>query len=423
MEQLLQYIWKYRLYRTTDMRTTQGEELEIIDPGIQNRDAGPDFFNAKVKINGTLWAGSVEIHQKASEWYKHGHDSDKAYDNVILHVIAEEDVQVFRNEEPITQWLMIIPQAIQNNIEWLLNRDGDITCFERLPEIASIHRREWMDRLLCERLERKTQDIYKWLDQYAQDWNEAFYILLCRNFGFGVNNDIFERLARSLPLKYIQKQRGSASQIEALFFGQAGMLEEASPKEFHHYYRFLQKEYQFLQKKFGLEPLESHLFRRLRVRPASSPYIKLAQLASIWVKHDTLFSALLNAGNLREIKSYLHADTSEFWDTHYNFRDSSPVRKKVLGDKALNIILINTVAPMMFAYGKYHHLTEYTERALTILERIPPEENHIINMFRYARIIAQNAGDTQALIQLKRNYCEQKKCLYCHFGFQLLKQL
>ena len=421
MEQLLQYLWKYRLYRATDLQTTQGESLEIIDTGIQNRDAGPDFFNAKIKINGTVWAGSVEIHEKASDWFLHGHDSDKAYDNVILHVVQTEDTLVYRsNHDLIPQWEIIVPSTILRNMEWLLSHDGDIPCFERLPEIDTLYQTEWLDRLLCERLERKTADIYKWLDLYKQDWNEAFYILLCRNFGFGVNSDIFERLARSLPLKYIQKQRGSVSQIEALFLGQAGMLEEPC-QEFHHYYRFLQQEYQFLRKKFGLEPLEPHLFRRLRVRPNASPYIKLAQLAAIWVKHDTLFSALLNAGNLREIKSYLRAETSEFWDTHYNFRESSPMHKKVLGDKALDIILINTVAPMMFAYGKYHHLPEYTERALMVLERIPPEENRIIHMFRTAGILARNAGDTQALIQLKRNYCEQKKCLFCHFGFQLLK--
>ena len=240
MEQLLQYLWKYRLYRATDLQTTQGESLEIIDTGIQNRDAGPDFFNAKIKINGTVWAGSVEIHEKASDWFLHGHDSDKAYDSVILHVVQTEDTLVYRsNHDLIPQWEIIVPSTILRNMEWLLSHDGDIPCFERLPEIDTLYQTEWLDRLLCERLERKTADIYKWLDLYKQDWNEAFYILLCRNFGFSVNSDIFERLARSLPLRYIQKQRGSESQIEALFFGQAGMLEE-SHQEFHHYYRFYQ---------------------------------------------------------------------------------------------------------------------------------------------------------------------------------------
>lgn len=422
MEQLLQYIWKYRLYQAGELRTTQGETLEVLDTGIRNQDAGADFFNAKIRINGTLWAGSVEIHEKASDWNRHGHASDKAYDTVILHVVLEDDAVIWRtNREPIPQWVMVVPERVRRNVDWLLHRDGELVCFERLPEIEPIHRTEWMDRLLCERLERKTQDIYRWLDQHNQDWNEAFYILLCRNFGFGVNSDIFERLARSLPLRCIQKQRGSASQIEAMFFGQAGMLEEPH-EEFHYYYRLLQQEYQFLRKKFGLEPLDSYLFRRLRMRPTASPYIKLAQLAAVWIKHDTLFSALLNAGTLREIKEYLRVETTEFWDTHYNFREASPAKKKLLGDKSLNIILINTVAPMMFAYGQYHRLPEYTERALKVLERIPPEENHIIRMFRAASIEVKHAGDTQALIQLKRAYCEQKKCLYCRFGFQLLKK-
>lgn len=421
MEKLLQYIWKYRLYQPGDLKTTQGERLEVIDTGIQNRDAGPDFFNAKVRINGALWAGCVEIHDKASDWKRHGHASDKAYDSVILHVVLENDAQVYRtNQEPIPQWVMEVPERVYHNMEWLLSRDGDLVCFERIPEIEPIHRTEWLDSLLCERLERKTQDIYRWLDQYNQDWNEAFYILLCRNFGFGVNSDIFERLARSLPLRCIQKQRGSASQIEALFMGQAGMLEEPY-EEFHYYYRFLQQEYRFLRKKFDLKPLDSYLFRRLRMRPGSSPYIKLAQLAAVWVKHDTLFSMLLNAGTLREIKDYLRVETTAFWDTHYNFRESSPLKKKLLGDKSLCIILINTIVPMMFAYGQYHHLPEYTERAFKVLERIPPEENHIIQLFCTAGIQVLHAGDSQALIQLKRAYCEQKKCLYCRFGFQLLK--
>lgn len=421
MEQLLHYLWKYRLYRPSGLTTTQGDTLEIIDPGLENTDAGPDFFNAKIRINGTVWAGSVEIHQKASDWLAHGHSADKAYGNVILHVVETDDGTVFRqNGEAIPQLVLPVPEQVIDNMEWLLTRDSPVACLERLPAIDPVFRLQWMDALLAERLERKTDDILRWLDLYQKDWNEVFYILLCRNFGFGVNSDAFERLARSLPLKCILKQRPSASQVEALFLGQAGLLNDSNGNR-HHYYRFLQQEYSFLRKKYGLEPLEPHIFRNLRLRPDATPHIKLVELAAIWIRHDTLFSSVLSARTPRELKDFFRVPASAFWDTHYNFLRPSPHRKKQLGENALNMLLINTVVPLMFAYGLYHQMDEHKARALRLLASIPPEQNSIISLFSQVGMKPRNAGDTQALIQLKRNYCEQKKCLYCRLGFQLLK--
>ncbi len=421
MEQLLHYLWKYRLYRPSGLTTTQGDTLEIIDPGLENTDAGPDFFNAKIRINGTVWAGSVEIHQKASDWLAHGHSADKAYENVILHVVETDDGTVFRqNGEAIPQLVLPIPEQVIDNMEWLLTRDSPVACLERLPAINPVFRLQWMDALLAERLERKTDDILRWLDLYQKDWNEVFYILLCRNFGFGVNSDAFERLARSLPLKCILKQRPSASQVEALFLGQAGLLNDSNGNR-HHYYRLLQQEYSFLRKKYGLEPLEPHIFRNLRLRPDATPHIKLVELAAIWIRHDTLFSSVLSARTPRELKDFFRVPASAFWDTHYNFLRPSPHRKKQLGENALNMLLINTVVPLMFAYGLYHRMDEHKARALRLLASIPPEQNSIISLFSQVGMKPRNAGDTQALIQLKRNYCEQKKCLYCRLGFQLLK--
>lgn len=421
MEQLLHYLWKYRLYRPSGLTTTQGDTLEIIDPGLENTDAGPDFFNAKIRINGTVWAGSVEIHQKASDWLAHGHSADKAYRNVILHVVETDDGTVFRqNGEAIPQLVLPIPEQVIDNMEWLLTRDSPVACLERLPAIDPVFRLQWMDALLAERLERKTDDILRWLDLYQKDWNEVFYILLCRNFGFGVNSDAFERLARSLPLKCILKQRPSTSQVEALFLGQAGLLNDSTGNR-HHYYRLLQQEYSFLRKKYGLEPLEPHIFRNLRLRPDATPHIKLVELAAIWIRHDTLFSSVLSARTPRELKDFFRVPASAFWDTHYNFLRPSPHRKKQLGENALNMLLINTVVPLMFAYGLYHQMDEHKARALRLLASIPPEQNSIISLFSQVGMKPRNAGDTQALIQLKRNYCEQKKCLYCRLGFQLLK--
>ena len=250
MERLLHYVWKYKLYASTSLATTEGLPIAVIDPGIQNTDAGPDFFNAKIKIDGTVWAGSVEIHEKASDWLLHHHDSDKAYDSVILHVTGVNDASICRmNGEPIPQLILPVPEPARKNIDWLLAREVPVPCLERIQDVDSVHLASWMDTLLSERLERKTEDIYRLLDQYQEDWNEVFYILLTRSFGFGVNSDAFEWLAKSLPLRYIQKQRASESQVEAMLFGQAGMLSEEGSC---HYYRLLRREYEFLRHKFGL---------------------------------------------------------------------------------------------------------------------------------------------------------------------------
>ena len=416
MERLLHYVWKYKLYTATPLITTEGRPVQVIDPGMQNTDAGPDFFNAKIKIDGTLWVGSVEIHDKSSDWLLHHHDTDKAYDCVILHIIGFNDFQPVRtNGNPIPQMLLTVPENILRSIDWLLYREAALPCLDHITGIAPLHIACWMEALLSERLERKTHDIFLLLDAYQTDWNEVFYITLTRNFGFGVNNDAFERLAKSLPLRCIQKQRNSHSQIEAMLFGQAGMLEEENDD---HYYRLLQREYDFLRHKFGLSPMEDFVFKNLRTRPVNFPYLKVAQLAALWVRYDTLFSAILEARSTGEIKKYFRIPPSGYWETHYHFRYASPRKEKTIGENAL---LINTVVPMLFAYGLHNKRPEYCERATRLLESIPPEKNTIVTTFYNAGITVRHAGDSQALIQLKREYCEKKKCLYCRIGFRMLK--
>ena len=419
MERLLHYVWKYKLYTATPLITTEGRPVQVIDPGMQNTDAGPDFFNAKIKIDGTLWVGSVEIHDKSSDWLLHHHDTDKAYDCVILHIIGFNDFQPVRtNGNPIPQMLLTVPENILRSIDWLLYREAALPCLDHITGIAPLHIACWMEALLSERLERKTHDIFLLLDAYQTDWNEVFYITLTRNFGFGVNNDAFERLAKSLPLRCIQKQRNSHSQIEAMLFGQAGMLEEENDD---HYYRLLQREYDFFRHKFGLSPMEDFVFKNLRTRPVNFPYLKVAQLAALWVQYDTLFSAILEARSTGEIKKYFRIPPSGYWETHYHFRYASPRKEKTIGENALNILLINTVVPMLFAYGLHNKRPEYCERATRLLESIPPEKNTIVTTFYNAGITVRHAGDSQALIQLKREYCEKKKCLYCRIGFRMLK--
>ena len=420
MEQLLHYVWKHRLYSPENLFTTDGNSITVIDPGLQNTNAGPDFFNAKIRINQTLWAGNIEIHTKSSDWFKHRHHEDKAYDSVILHITNNNDRLIYRsNGEIIPQLILAIPENLQKNMDWLLQQDKSIPCFPFLREIEKCQTLSWLNSLIGERLERKTQDIFRLLKQYNDDWNEVFFIILTRNFGFGVNSDAFEWLAKSLPFRCIRKQRNSLTQIESLLFGQAGMLEE---KNDDYYYRFLQQEYQFLQKKFKLTPLEKSLFKQLRLRPGNFPHLKLAQLAAIWHQYDILFSKILEAGTPRQIKTLFHVPPSDFWNTHYHFKHPSPAKEKLIGDNTLNILLINTVVPFLFAWGKHHDLQEYCERSIYLLETLPTENNNITSLFSKAGITPQNASDSQALIQLKREYCEKKKCLYCRIGFQLMKR-
>ena len=421
MERLLHYIWKYRLYGASPLVTTTGQSLQVLDPGQSHADAGADFFNAKIKVGPVVWAGSVEVHERASDWFRHHHDRDRAYDTVIRHVVGVADAEVRRsNGEVIPQLILPIPEAVRDNIAWLLERDMPVPCLERLPEIDPLLLSLWMGALLSERLERKTGQILQMVEQYRGDWNEVCYVLLTRSFGCGINSDAFEWLARSLPFHCILKQRNSQSQVEALFFGQAGLLQESLPND--AYYTLLQREYQFLRHKFDLHPLDESLFKRLRIRPGNFPHLKLAQLAALWTRYDTLFSSLLEARTPGEVKRFFQVLPSDYWQTHYQFRHASPAQGKSMGASFVQLQLINTVVPLFFAYGQQKHLPEYGERALRLLETIPPEQNSIIRLFSRSGMGVRHAGDSQALIQLKREYCEKKKCLFCRIGFQLLRR-
>ena len=422
MENLLHYVWKHRLYVSGEFKTTDGITLEIIDPGTHNTDAGPDFFNAKIKLDGNLWAGNVEIHTQASDWYKHKHDVDKAYNSVILHVIENFDESEVYNQsgKTIPQWIMPVPESIRINYLYLLSRDSAVPCLSRIYEIPEIYWTDWKNALTTERLEYKIQTIFQILRNCHDDWNEAFYITLARNFGFGINNDAFERLAKSLPLRYVLKHSDSPQQVEALFLGQAGLLEETIPDD--DYYRTLQQEYNFLSKKYGLQPLESSLFKSLRIRPNNFPHIKIVQLAGFIGRERSLFSRVLEKDNIHDFQSLFFSAVSDYWETHYQFGKTSPRRKKGLGLSAIHILLINTIVPILFAYGKKKNRDDFMQKALDLLEAIPSEKNHIVNTFTNAGVTVSHAGESQALIQLRKAYCDRKKCMFCRIGHKLLKQ-
>jgi len=420
MENLLHYVWKHRLYVPGNFKTTDKSALEIIDPGTHNTDAGPDFFNAKIKLDGNLWAGNVEIHSQASDWYKHKHDTDKAYNSVILHVVESSDEHPVCNQlgQPIPQWVMCVPESIRENYLYLLERDGSVPCLSRIHEIPEIYWTDWKNALTAERLESKIQTIFRLLQTCHDDWNEVFYIILSRNFGFGINNDAFERLAKSLPLRYILKHSDSPQQVEALFLGQAGLLEEQIIDD--DYYRTLQQEYNFLRKKYKLQPLESTLFKSLRIRPNNFPHIKIVQLAGFIGREQSLFSRMLEKNTIHDFQSLFFSEVPEYWKTHYRFGKTSLSRKKGLGLSAIHILLINTVVPVLFAYGKKKNQEHFMQKAFDLLETIPREKNHIVNTFDRAGVKIAHAGDSQALIQLRKEYCDRKKCVFCRIGHQLL---
>ncbi len=419
MEQLLHYIWKYRLYNNK-LVTNEGHPIEIIDTGTPNTNEGPDFFNAKIRIADKIWVGNIEIHCSSDEWYKHNHHTNPTYNSVILHVVENLNKEVFdAGNRAVAQCKITYPATLRDNIDFLIHSDTSIPCRNHLASIPSIHIGGWINTLLIERLERKAHDIEKHFKRTNGSWEEIFYILLCRNFGFGLNADIFERLALSIPLSYIRKHADNLQQIEALLFGQASFLEDDSDD---NYYNELKKEYGFLKGKFNLTPLKPSFFCRLRIRPSGSPYIRIAQLAKLLHTRKNLFSKIRECCDIGQLRLLFHENASEYWQTHYAFGEESPKKSKYLGNSSLDVIIINTVSPILFAFGKKTGNEELCELSLYFLENIKTESNYIIRDFSSAGLKARNAYESQALIQLKKEYCDRRKCLFCRIGFKILSE-
>jgi hypothetical protein len=420
-ESLLHYVWKHKLFHSTHLTTTDGIPIEVIDTGLHNTDAGPDFFNAKIKIDDKIWAGNIEIHRHADDWEKHKHHTDKTYNSVILHVVENANkVTVNEKGEHIPQCQLVVPEHVRENAAYLLQSDSRVMCRNRLSSVHPLFINSFLSALSIERLERKTVDIFTHLERFNGSWDEAFYVMLARNFGFGLNSDAFERLALSLPFSYIQKHSDSLFQVEALIFGQAGALEEHIPHD--AYYSKLQLEYAFLKNKYVLKNLDGFLFKNMRVRPQSFPLVRLAQLAALLQKSGRLFSVMLEKDDFQSLRLHFQAEPSDYWQTHYTFGKESKKSVKLLGDTSLNTLLINTIAPILFAYGKKIASEKYCERAIHILESIKPESNSIVNEFRHSGINPKHAFDTQAIIQLRKEYCDKRKCLYCRIGHVLLSR-
>ncbi len=420
MEQLLHYVWKHKLFGLQRLQTTAGYDVEVIDPGLANIHAGPDFFNAKVKINGVLWVGNIEIHNRASDWFRHNHHTDTAYDSVVLHVVLVADATIYRtNGEEIPQMELHYPDSLKTNYEELLREDKYPACFRIIPQLSSLTVHGWLSALQTERFAVKTEQIEERLNAYSQDWEAAFFITLARNFGFGVNSDAFELWAKSVPLAAVNKHRDNLFQIEAFFFGLAGLLQELATDE---YTEKIIKEYAYLKHKFQLTPVEECRWRFLRMRPGNFPHVRIAQLACLYHRSQGLFSQLMEMQTLGQLRDVLKGGTSEYWLTHYTFGEGSPSHPKTLSRSSIDLLVINTVIPFLYAYGKHRKDESLCLRATALLEELPPENNYIIRTWKECGLQAAHAGDSQALIQLKKSYCDTRKCLYCRFGYEYFKR-
>ncbi len=405
------------------LRTTTGKPVEVIDAGLPNTNAGPDFFNAKLKIDGTLWVGNVEVHTVASDWMRHGHDKDVAYDNVILHVAETVDCEVFRaNGASVPQLQLSCPESIRRHYTELSHAEIYPPCYSILASLPKLTVHSWLSALQVERFEQKARVIAARLEHCNNHWEDVFFITLSRNFGFGLNGDAFEAWANHLPFRAIDKHRDNLFQVEAFFFGQAGLLDEELPDE-DEYYRKLQKEFRYLQHKFELSaPMPATQWRFLRLRPGNFPHVRLAQLANLYYRERSLFSRIMEAETLEAVRKLLTVSTSPYWEEHFNFKKTSPSQEKQVGKNAQNLIVINTVIPFLYAYGLHKADEALCERATRFLESLKAEDNHIIRHWSGAGLPVSTAADSQALLQLQKEYCDKKDCLRCRFGFEYLRQ-
>ena len=430
MEQLLHYTWKHKLYPLKELTTNDGQRVEIVDPGLHNRNAGPDFFNAKIRIGSTMWVGNVEIHDKSSDWYQHGHDKDSRYDNVVLHVAAELDTEVMKsNGEYVPQLQLSVPDEVLTHYDELQKTDEYPPCYKVIPHLSALIIHSWMAALQTERLEQKTEAIRKRAELCNGSWEDAYFVTLARNYGFGINGEVFEQWAYNIPLNAVAHHRDDLFQIEAIFMGQAGLLELDSIPEYYQkdalndgYFAKLRNEYQYLAHKFSMKPIDFKLWRFLRLRPQNFPHIRISQLANLYYQQKAGLSQLIECETLDGLKSVLKSQVTPYWETHYTFGSTSPKNEKHLSYGSINLLMINTAIPMLFAYGRHTTKEVLCDKAFDFLEQLKAENNHIIRMWQQVGLPVKTAGDSQALIQLKKEYCDKKECLRCRFGYEYLRR-
>lgn len=421
-EELLHYIWKHKKFDTQHLRTDTGLPIQILKPGQANADSGPDFFNALIEIGHQKWAGNVEIHLRSSDWYAHRHETDPNYDNVILHVVWENDGQVFRKDHstvPTLEIKEVVFLDLIKNYEALLNSPKQfINCEKDFAEVEELVKVHWLERLYFERLERKTIDVTSLLNRSAQDWEAVLYMLLFKYFGSKVNGETFENIAKTIDFSIVRKNRNHLQSLEALFFGQAGLLDTDCEDS---YFLALKEDYKYLAHKHQLQPdlwTKPHFFR---LRPPNFPTIRLAQLAQLFSIHTSLFDKIIEAKTIGDYHQIFRLHASEYWDSHYTFGKISKNSKKTISKNFVDLLVINVVIPIRFAYLQSIGKNE-NEFLLQLIQSIEPEHNSITKNFDLLGKINSNALMSQSLIQLKNEYCTPNKCLNCEIGAFLLKK-
>ena len=415
----MQYVWQHRLLIQTDLTTVDGRSVTIIDPGRLNTNAGPDFFNAKVKIGDKMWAGDVEIHVRASDWHRHGHDGDKAYDSVVLHVVDRDDAPISRsNGEVIPQMVMRCAPDFHSRYSQLVDRaDIDLPCAPDIKTLHQLHLTDWITSLAYERVYSKADHMLELLDRYTGDWEQVCYIVLARALGFGVNSEPMERLAISLPLQFLRKHSDSLTALEALMFGQGGFLAKGATDA---YMEHLQKEHQFFAHKFALKPLQPLGWKMGRMRPQNLPHRRIAILAQMVSNDFRLVRRILTAETTDQLIELFRQPLSGYWANRYTFGAPSERTFETLSRASAHVLIINVAVPLLVAYGSRHGDSQLVERGFDWLHSLPSESNHIVSMFAVAGLHSSDAFTSQALIQLRRVYCEQRRCIYCRLGHKLL---
>lgn len=422
-EDFLHYIWKFRLFDKINLQTTDGESIQILSVGLHNTDSGPDFQNARVRIGDTIWAGNIELHISSSDWHRHNHTDDGAYKNVILHVVYRDDKPINLPDGrklPTLELQSRISGELYNRYHALVfGNQTTIPCEAAIASVDEFAMRSWLTRVLVERLEKRSKAVVAALKLNRGDWEETFYQFLAANFGFKINALPLELLAKSLPQNILAKHKNNPMQIEALIFGQAGFVEGELRDE---YPNKLKEEYSFLRKKYNLVPIENHLWKFMRLRPQNFPTIRLAQFAALIIKSNHLFSKALDihdVNNLREL--FTDIEVNPYWNEHYRFDVPSKPASKTLGAASIDVLLLNTLALFLFSYGKYLQLEHFINRSLKLLESIPSERNNIVDDYVQLGVKVNTAFESQALLELRNNYCNFKKCLQCGIGNKILR--
>jgi hypothetical protein len=422
-EDFLHYVWQFKSFDFNDLQTSDGENLKIIHHGFLNKNSGPDFSNAKLQIENTLWAGNVEIHLKSSDWLKHKHQNDLAYENVILHVVYENDAKITRVDGsvlPVLELKNRIPEALIERYQTLFLNLNDFPCAAQIHNVDQLIIDSFLSRVLIERFEQKTVAVLDTLKELNGNWDETFYRFISKNFGFKTNGLPFELFAKAIPQNLYAKHKNNPTQIEALVFGGAGFLNDKFEEE---YPLKLKTEFKFLQKKYNILPVEASVWKFMRMRPQNFPTLRLAQFAALVIKQNHLFSKVIEIKELAALSDlFKDLPVNPFWETHYHFKKSAIQVSTQIGKKSIENILLNTVALFLFAYGKYTDTQHYISRAINLLESLPAESNAITDRFTSSGVKMENAFVSQGLLQLKKHYCETKKCLSCGIGIKILKQ-